>query len=193
METRASTSPTAHHEREDVVGDTDRKLPTTPWGVLLVGGIIAIILGILVVFNPFDSVRFLTVVVGIALVVAGIFGIIGAMRGTSGIGWAGPAVALIGGIILIVFPETSVKTAAIVVGLIWLAFGIVTIVVAIAGRGDDRWAPLLAGMVLAVLGIIVIVWPGPTLAIVAVLVGIAVLIAGIGMVAQALRARNNPH
>lgn len=172
------------------MGDTGRSLPTPPWVVLLIGGIIAVILGLIVVFNPFDSVRFITVVVGIALVIAGIFGIVGSLRGSSPVGWAGPAVALVGGIILIVFPETSVKTAAVVVGIIWLAFGIVTIVAAVGGRGDDRWAPMLAGLFLAVLGLIVIIWPGPTLSIVAVLVGIAVLIAGIGLIAQALRQRN---
>jgi len=165
-------------------------VPASMWGGLLVGGIVAAILGIIVIFNPFDSVRFLTVVVGIAFVVAGIFGIVASIRGTSRMGVLGPIVALIGGIVLIVVPEGSVKTLAIVVGIILLAFGVVTIVGAVGARQDGGWGPALVGAVLAVLGLIVIVWPGPTLALIAVLVGISVLVSGIGMIAQAFRLRS---
>lgn len=165
-------------------------VPASMWGGLLIGGIIAVILGIIVVFNPFDSVRFLTVVVGIAFVVAGIFGIVAAIRGTSRVSIWAPIVALIGGIVLIVVPEGSVKTLAIIIGIILLAFGIVTIVGAIGARQDGGWAPVLVGAVLIVLGLIVIVWPGPTLALIAVLVGISVLVSGIGMIAQAFRLRS---
>lgn len=164
-------------------------LPASMWGGLLIGGAIAVVLGLIVVFNPFDSVRFVTVVVGIAFAAAGVFGIVAAARGTSRVSIWGPVVALIGGIILIVVPEGSVKALAVIVGIILLAFGMVTIAGAMTRRDDGGWGPVLVGAVLGVLGLIVIVWPGPTLSLVAVLVGISVLVAGVGMIAQAFRLR----
>ena len=170
------------------MGDTESRMPSAPWGALLVGGIIAVILGLVIVFNPFDSIRFITVVVGIALIVYGIFGIIGAIRGKPA-GWAGPVVGLIGGIVLVAWPAGSVTTLAIVIGIVWLAFGIVTVVSALGGPAENRWPIFFGGLIMAILGLIVVVWPGPSLALIAVLVGIAVLVSGIGLIVQAFRLR----
>jgi uncharacterized membrane protein HdeD (DUF308 family) len=171
-----------------VAADTNRSGGSS-WAVLLAIGVIALILGIIVIFNPFDSVRFLTVVIGISLIISGVLGIVASLRGRSRIGVAGPIVALIGGLILVFIPEGSVKTAAIVVGVILMAFGIVTMVVAFTARQEGGWGPIMAGLAVAVIGLIVVVWPGPTLALLAILAGISIVLFGIGMVAQAFRER----
>jgi uncharacterized membrane protein HdeD (DUF308 family) len=171
-----------------VAADTNRSGGSS-WAVLLVIGVIALIIGIIVIFNPFDSVRFLTVVIGISLITSGVLGIVASLRGRSRIGVAAPIVALIGGLVLVFIPEGSVKTAAIVVGVILLAFGIVTMVVAFTARKEGGWVPILAGLAVAVIGLIVVVWPGPTLALLAILAGISIVLFGVGMIAQAFRER----
>jgi uncharacterized membrane protein HdeD (DUF308 family) len=153
-------------------------------------GVIAVILGLVVIFNPFDSVRFVTIVIGIALLISGVLGIVASIRGTSRIGVAGPIVAFIGGLVLVILPEGSVKSAAIVAGIIFMAFGIVTVVVALTARDTGGWPPVLAGLLLSAIGLVVVVWPGPSLALLALLAGVAIVLFGIGMVVQAFRLRS---
>ena len=102
--------------------------------------------------------------------------------------WA-PFVVLVGGIVLIAWPEGSVKTLAVLVGIILLAFGALTVAASATQRQGGGWGTILVGIVLAALGLVVIIWPGPSVALMAVLVGVSVLICGIGMVAQGLRLR----
>jgi uncharacterized membrane protein HdeD (DUF308 family) len=176
------------------VADRDKAMaPSALWWTALIGGIVAVILGLLVVFNPFDSVRFLTVIVGVALAVGGIFGIVASIRGTSRVSVAGPIIAVIGGLVLIFLPEQSVKTAAIIIGIVLLAFGIVTLIAAIVASKEVGWGPVVGGVVLAILGLVVVVWPGPTLSLIAILVGIAVLVSGLSMIVQAFRLRGSRH
>jgi len=63
------------------------------------------------------------------------------------------------------------------------------VVLALSDRQSGGWAVALAGTVLAVIGLVVVVWPGPSIAFLAFLAGVAIVLFGFAMVAQGFRLR----
>lgn len=168
---------------------SDSGLPSsTPWGLVLAIGVAAVVFGAFVVVNPFDSLRVVTAMIGVLLLIAGIVGMV-AGWGRGPMGAAGPLVAVVGGVILLLLPGITLKVLAIVVGLILLVWGVVTTVAAARDRRPRSNGSMAGGVVLAAVGLVVVVWPGTTLALITLLVGIAVLLFGVAMIVQALRMR----
>jgi uncharacterized membrane protein HdeD (DUF308 family) len=167
-------------------GGPDRR----SWGLLLAVGIVAIIFGILVLANIWGSVRLVAILAGLFLVFAGIAQLasLGGARRRGGRILSG-VIALILGLALILWPEASVKTVAVIVGLAFLVWGIAMVVAALMDRGESWGVAAGFGGLLAIIGIIVMAWPGPTIAILMVLVGFSALLFGISAVAQALALR----
>ena len=161
---------------------------SAPWGLVLAIGVIAAIFGAIVAFNPFDSLETVVALIGVFLIVAGIVGMI-AGRGRGAAGFSGPIVAVVGGVILLVLPGLTLKLAAVAVGVILLVWGVVTALAAWRERDRGAGGALAGGVVLGVIGLVVIVWPGPTLSLLTFLFGLAVLIFGIGMIVQGIRMR----
>jgi uncharacterized membrane protein HdeD (DUF308 family) len=78
---------------------------------------------------------------------------------------------------------------AVIIGLAFLISGISLAVAAIAARGDGYGAVVGFGAIVAIIGLVFIIWPGPTVAILMILVGLAALLFGIGAIVQALALR----
>lgn len=168
----------------------DRGLTSAaPWGLVLAIGVIAVVFGAIVVADPFDSLRTVTALIGVFLIIAGAIGLL-AGRGHGAAGSAGPLVAVIGGVILLVLPGITLKVAAAAIGVILLVWGVVTALAAWRERRRGAGGSVAGGVVLAVVGLIVVVWPGPTLSVLTLLFGIAVLVFGVGMIVQAIRMRS---
>ncbi len=159
------------------------------WGMLLGAGVVAIIIGALVVGNVWSSLRFVGAVVAIALIVAGVMGIAGAWRSRGGPAMTGSIVALIGGVVLIAWPDLTIKALAVIVGVTLIFAGVIVAVAAASERRENKAAGVVPGVVLAVAGLIVVAWPGPTLAVLTALAGLAVILFGVFLVVQGLRLR----
>ncbi len=161
---------------------------SSSWAILLGVGVVAIILGVVVVANIWESLRFLAGIAGLVLLFAGVVGIaVGTRQGGGGI--LGPIVALIGGVVLLFWPGLTMKALAVIVGLTFIGWGGVQSGLASASSREGRSSMLVSGVLILLLGVVVVAWPGPTLALLTTLVGIAVIAAGIGAVVQALIMR----
>ena len=57
---------------------TLKQLPNTSWGLMVVVAIIGILLGFIIIFNPFEATMAVTTVVGLALLIVEILNIIDA-------------------------------------------------------------------------------------------------------------------
>jgi uncharacterized membrane protein HdeD (DUF308 family) len=91
--------------------------------------------------------------------------------------------------VLILWPEASVTTVAVLVGIAFLAWGVVMALAALVDHREGSGVAAAFGAFLAIIGVIVIVWPGPTIAILMVLVGLNALVFGISAIVQALALR----
>jgi uncharacterized membrane protein HdeD (DUF308 family) len=173
-----------------VVVVNEKALAHRYWGVLLAVGIVAVIFGIIVLANIWSSVRLVAIFAGLFLIFAGIVQFVnaaGAERKTGKV--IGGLLVLILGLVLVFWPESSVKTVAVLVGLAFLFWGVVMAIAAFVDRGEGWGIAAGFGALLAVVGIIVIVWPGPTVAILMILVGIDAILFGASLIAQALALR----
>jgi len=173
-----------------VVVVSERAVSHRYWGVMLAAGIVAVIFGIIVLANIWGSVRLVAILAGLFLVFAGIMQLVhaaGAERKTGKI--IGGLVILILGLVLVLWPESSVKSVAVLVGLAFLFWGVVMAIAAFLDRGEGWGVAAGFGVLLALVGIVVIAWPGPTVAILMILVGLDAILFGASLIAQGLALR----
>jgi uncharacterized membrane protein HdeD (DUF308 family) len=161
---------------------------TSVWAMLLGAGVVSIILGLVIVANIWESLNFLGILIGIVLLFLGVVGVAaGARRGG---GWMlAPIVAIIGGVVLLFWPDLTLKALAVIVGLTLIAWGGVQSGLAIASSRDGRTGMLASGVIILLVGVVVVAWPGPTLALLTTLFGAAVILVGVAAVAVALKMR----
>ncbi len=165
------------------------------WGVLLTAGIITLILGIVVLVWTDETTVVVGWMLGIYLVVAGIFQLVQSFTGdrTGGV----RALLVIGGLLSLVLGvfafrsvAHSVALLAVVIGVAWLINGVTTLMTAIGdkdlpGRG---WA-IFSGAIILLGGVIILAWPAPTLYVLFTFFGIWLLIIGCFEIFAAFRMR----
>jgi uncharacterized membrane protein HdeD (DUF308 family) len=173
-----------------VITTRGEKVSPNFWRFMLLVGVVAVVFGVVVLANIWGSVKLVTVLAGLFLVFAGGLQFVhaaGAQRKLANL--AGGAVVVVLGLALVVWPTSSVKTVAVLVGLAFVIWGVVAAVSAFVGR-DEGWVTAAGfGGALALIGIIVMLWPGPTIAILMVLVGLSAIVFGASSIAQGLALR----
>ena len=183
--------PEVVNETVVVVGDA-RQMAGKAWGLVLAVGIVAVVFGIIVLANIWGSVHLVAIFAGLFLLFAGVLQFFaGGGTGTGRI--VAGVIAIIAGIALIAWPEASVKTVAIIVGLSFLICGVAVAGAALASRGEGYGVVVGFGVVLAIVGLVFIVWPGPTVTLLMILVGLSALLFGISAIVQALALRRALH
>ncbi len=161
-----------------------------PWGLLVALGAVAIIFGIVVLANIWASVHLVAIFAGLFLAFAGVMQFVnaaGAERKTGRI--VAGILLLIAGLALIFVPEQSVKTVAVIVGLAFIFWGVIMAIAAFVDRSEGWGLAAGFGALLAVVGIVVVAWPGPTIAILMVLVGLDAILFGVSTIVQGLAVR----
>ena len=166
------------------------------WGWLLFFGILMVAAGVCAVAWPGPTVLVLAVLFGIQIIVSGIFWFISAFtREESGGARVLSAILGLLGILIGLYAVrhiiVSVVALALLIGIYWVAYGIAQIYAAIAHRELPHrgWMGFI-GALSVVAGIIVIVWPGPSLVTLALVLGIWLIIYGLMEITLAFRVRS---
>jgi uncharacterized membrane protein HdeD (DUF308 family) len=146
-------------------------------GMALFGGA-AIIVGGILLFNPYAAVRTLALLLGLSLVIGGCLEI--ALGWESGRRTAAillGAILIVGGLLAAFWPEATVWTLAVLTGVSLLVHGLTRMVLAFTARAEiPGWGWLaLAGAVNAVIGILALAWPEATVLILSVMLGLQVM------------------
>ena len=160
------------------------------WGPLFAAGVIAVIFGVLVLANIWASLALVTIFAGLFLVFAGIVqfaAAIGARR--RGGRFVAALVTLVAGTVVVLWPEGSLKTLAVLVGISFVVGGVVMALASLRDRAHGSTVGAVFGAILAAIGAIVIVWPGPSVALLMVLVGVSAVLFGISAIVQGLALR----
>lgn len=173
---------------DETVVLTSRWRPS--WWPLLALGAVAIVFGVLVLANVWSSLRLVALFAGVLLVFAGVVQLVAAMGARRrGAGLAGAAVTLLIGVVVLLWPEGSLKALAVLVGVSFIVWGLL---LAWALRRDYAGGSSMGmafGVILALVGLVVVFWPGPTVAILMALVGAGAVLFGVLAIAQALALR----
>jgi uncharacterized membrane protein HdeD (DUF308 family) len=163
-----------------------------PWGLVLVEGIVLALLGLVLLVAPGASLVFLVWLLGIYLLIAGIFRIVGIFLDSSSWGWklAAAILCLIAGLAILSNPLWSTTVAStwlvILVGFLAMLQGAAGLVVALQGGGWGMGALSVLGILL---GLFLVINPLIGVAALTLILAIFMLIGGVGAVIQAFRMR----
>lgn len=166
------------------------------WGWVLFFGIVTLIIGVLVVARPKDTVYFVAIIIGIWLFVAGLFRIVMAIaddEDSGGTRWLMAFLGLLSVVVGIFFlrrTEQTVTTLAFLLGLFWVVAGIVEFFHAYSDRGGPaRGWRIAMGLLAFAAGIVTLVVPHLTLGALAVIMGVWLMIYGVLEVVLSLQLR----
>ena len=119
-------------------------------GLFAVVGILSVIAGLVLIKKPFGTLFVFTLIVGVWLIVAGATRLVAAfsMRGSRAAYLFGAALDLIAGIVILSWPELSLSTFAVIIGILLMLRGVLFVYAGVLlnriGRGGGPFAPALA-------------------------------------------------
>ena len=153
------------------------------WQATLVLGVLTLILGIVVSFHPTGSLNFVAVLIGILMILSGIFHLIRVFgHDESHRVWLGLAglLFIVIGVVLIRHLHLTVALIGLFVGITWVVQGVTALIGGIAGgsrEGRGWW--IAFGAVSLIAGIVVTATPTSSLTVLAALLGVWFIIMGL--------------
>jgi len=165
------------------------------WKASLVIGGISLILGLIVAFHPTESLVAIAVLLGVLMIVSGIFQLVRALGADEG-SKVWPAIAgilfILGGIVLIRHLNLSLALIGLFIGFTWVIQGVAALLAGFSGHryaGRVRWWPVVFGAVSLIAGIIVVSTPVASVTTLAILIGIWFAVMGVFQIIDGLIAR----
>jgi uncharacterized membrane protein HdeD (DUF308 family) len=159
------------------------------WQATLMLGLVTLVFGVIVTAHPDDSVHVLVVLVGIAVIVSGLFHLLRTFDRTAEhriwLGVSGLVFIAIG-LVLIRYLHLTVAIVALLVGLAWIVQGTAGVMSAFSRpREGTLWWAVFGGISL-IAGIVVVAVPEKSVTVLAVVVGVWLLVLGLLEVVAAL-------
>jgi uncharacterized membrane protein HdeD (DUF308 family) len=157
-------------------------IAASAWQTTLFLGVATVILGLIVTFHPSGSLNVIAVLVGILMIISGIFHLIrvfdSAEQHRVWLGIAGLLYVVIG-VILIRHLNLTVAVIGLIVGLTWIVQGLSALFGGIAGSREGRGWWIFFGIVSLIAGIVVVADPISSVTVLAVLLGVWFIIMGL--------------
>lgn len=157
-------------------------LLTSTWLSSLVIGLVTLVLGLVVAFHPSGSLNVIAVLLGILLIVSGIYHLIRVFdRSEERRTWLGIAgvLLIVIGVVLIRHIHLTTAIIGLMVGIVWIVQGLAWLMSGLSGRtvtGSGWW--IFFGGVSLIAGIVVAASPVSSVTALAVLTGIWFAILG---------------
>jgi len=167
---------------------------TTAWQVTVFIGVVTLVLGLILSFRPSGSLNVIAVLIGLLLIVSGIFHLIRVFgSGEAHRVWLGISglLLVVIGVVLIRDLHLTVALIGLIVGLTWIVQGVSALVSAAAGgsrEGRGWW--IFFGIVSLIAGIVVVAVPVSSITALAVLLGIWFIVVGLFEIAGGLILRH---
>jgi uncharacterized membrane protein HdeD (DUF308 family) len=167
------------------------------WQATLVLGVLTLILGIIVSFHPTGSLNVVAVLLGILMILSGIFHLIRVFEPDEQHRiWAGIAglLFIVIGVVLIRHLHLTRAIIGLVIGITWIVQGLTSLIAGVSGgvrEGRAWW--IVFGVVSLIAGIVVAATPASSLNVLAVLLGIWFIIMGIFEIAGGFLLRRALH
>jgi uncharacterized membrane protein HdeD (DUF308 family) len=152
------------------------------WQVTLVLGVLTVILGIIVGLHPSGSLNVLAVLLGIQMILAGIFHLVRVFdqdeRHRIWVGITG-LLSIVIGVVLIRHLHLTLAIIGLVIGITWIVQGLTALIGGLAGGVREGRAWWIAfGVISVIAGIVVVAAPVSSLNVLAVLLAICFIVMG---------------
>jgi len=163
------------------------------WQATLFIGVLTLILGIVVTARPSGSLNVIAVLLGVLVVISGIFHLIRVFdRAEQHRIWQGIAglLFIVVGVLLIRHLNLTVAAIGLLIGISWIVQGIAALFAAFSGGRDWRLWWAVFGFVSLIAGIVVAASPVTSVTVLAVLLGIWFIIMGVFQIVLAFIIRH---
>jgi len=146
-------------------------------------GLAALVIGVVLLFNPVAAARTLALLLGLSFVIGGLL--------EMAVGWWAEqrrwvsvvlgAVLVVGGILAVVWPRVTLFTLALITGTSLIIHGAARIGLAVAARRElPNWGWLaFAGAVNLLVDVVAVVWPQATVFVLSVILGLQIALFGL--------------
>lgn len=166
------------------------------WWLLLVSGVIGVVIGGLLIFWPEATITVATTIVGLFMIVMGVIRFfVAAFDSHAQDRWLMAIAGIIGialGVIVMKNPEGTIKVIALIVAIFWLIFGLIDFFRGLTNPHlPDRSLRILLGLMSALFGVVILVWPSITILAFVVLAGIYAVFFGVLEVVAAFQIKNS--
>ncbi len=152
------------------------------WQVPLLLGVLHLLMGVALLVWPSATVTVVAVLLGLELVFGGVLRLVQALASNGEARVVRAVVGLLGvlaGLLVVSDPLRSVGAIVLVVGGFWVLWGLAEVFVAMTPSARDHRGPLaVEGLVALIGGGVLLAWPGPTVRVLTVFVGLLLLVAG---------------
>lgn len=164
------------------------------WPAIATIGVLTVVLGGIVIAWPDTTLKVLSVLLGIQLLIFGLYRLVRAFaedtvsKGLSGfVGVLG----LIAGVVVIRNPFETVEVLAVILGVLWIVAGAIDLIGSLADSTLPERGWIAIGGALSILaGIVVVGWPGPTVLVLAWIAGLYLIVLGLFLIVSSLSLRN---
>lgn len=177
--------------------EEEERFRTWWWRLAVTGGVVSIIVGLILLIWPSETLLVLSILIGIWLVIAGVVRIMQAIFVPEGRSGGVRVMVAIGGLLYLLagalclrHPSFTVAVLAAIIGISWLIVGVVEIFAAFH-KGVSGWyraGTITLGVVSIIGALVVLIWPGITLQVIIWLAGLWLLILGVIQVIMGIRA-----
>jgi uncharacterized membrane protein HdeD (DUF308 family) len=166
------------------------------WGWLLMLGVFPLLFGVVLLVWPGKTLVVIAAFLGIYLLLSGIFQIVAGFA-TSGLDGGMRALAIVAGIVSVLLGlfafrsiTHSVVLLVLLIGFGWLFRGLVRMIAAIADKTTvARGWQIAEGLLGALAGVVILVWPAPSLQVLAWVSGVIFVLLGLIEVFAAFKVR----
>jgi uncharacterized membrane protein HdeD (DUF308 family) len=154
------------------------------WRAAFAVGLLTFILGIIVAAVPETSLAVIAVLLGVLVIISGIYNVVEAFRGEEhGRVWRGIAgvVFIVAGLVLIRHLHLSIALIGLVIGLTWVVQGLAALIAGFSGtatRMGTGWS-IFFGVISLIAGIVVISAPIASITALAILMGVWFIVMGL--------------
>ncbi|WP_029288664.1 HdeD family acid-resistance protein [Cellulomonas sp. HZM] len=167
------------------------------WWLPVLRGVLLLVLGLFMLFHPFDTLTALAWLVGLFTIVDGVLMIVSALadRKDTGVLWpvVGGLLAIAVGVVVLIWPAPTVRVVFYLIAAWIVILGIAGIVASIAAHHQDSetwYFPLTFGLVSLLIGLLLLTNPQTSVAVVMVILGMFTLVAGVVLVVTGFAARS---
>jgi uncharacterized membrane protein HdeD (DUF308 family) len=168
---------------------------TSFWWLFVLFGVVTLGVGVFFVVSPHETLSTFTVIAGIFLLVDGVLALIASIVNK---GDGRGLLALIGvlsvlaGLVLIKKPFDTLVVFTLIVGVWFVAAGIVRFVVALASP-EARGGNIVTAILDLIAGVVILSWPDLGLATLAVIIGIVLILRGVFFIGAGWQLRKLAH
>lgn len=176
-------------------------LAAAAWPAFVAAGIASVVVGVILLAWPKQTLTVVAVLIGIALIVAGVLGLMDGFTSHEASGGKRVASVVVGliaivlGLYCIRHYHFTITALAIVVGLFWVIHGIANVAVGLlAGPFSGRGFTVLTGVLSVCAGLIVLFWPTISITVLVLVIGIWLIVYGLlaAILGVRLRSESGP-